>query len=98
MVQRQLAALVESALAKSKPTRAFTCVVLLGISGMKTASAAGVVTAATAAKSAGGVGLGSQVSSLLLGPILQLPAIAWLIRFNLTTLARKHSGNCIDAA
>ena len=69
MLRQHLAAVVESALADSKPAKAFTGAVLLGLSAAtaKSAAAAGVTTAtATVAKSAAGVGAGSGLSSLLL--------------------------------
>ena len=83
MLRQHLAAVVESALANSKPAKAFTGAVLLGLSSAtaKSAAAAGVTTAtATVAKSAAGVGAGSGLSSLLLGPILNLPVLAWLLK------------------
>ncbi len=83
MLRQHLTSIVESALVDSKPTKAFTGAVLLALSGAtaKSAVAAGVTTtAATVAKSAAGVGAGSGLSSLLLGPILNLPVVAWLLK------------------
>jgi hypothetical protein len=83
MLRQHLAAVVESALVNSKPAKAFTGVVLLGLSSAtaKSAAAAGVTPAtATVAKSAAGVGAGSGLSSLLLWPILNLPVVAWLLK------------------
>ena len=86
MLRQHLAAVVESALVDSKPAKAFTGAVLLGLSSAtaKSAAAAGVTTAtATVAKSAAGVGAGSGLSSLLLWPILNLPVVAWLLKMAL---------------
>lgn len=91
MVQQHLAAVVESALSDSKPTKLFTGAVLLGLSGAttKSAAAAGVTTATTtvtktvtdtAVKSAVSAGAGSGMSSIFLGPLLNLPVIAWLTK------------------
>lgn len=91
MVQQHLAAVVESALSDSKPTKLFTGAVLLGLSGAttKSATAAGVTIATTtvaktvtdtAVKSAVGAGAGSGMSSIFLGPLLNLPVIAWLTK------------------
>lgn len=83
MLRQHLAAVVESVLADSKPTMAFTGAVLLGLSGVtvKSAAAAGVSTVtATVARTASGVGTGIGVTSLFLGPILNLPVIAWLLK------------------
>lgn len=83
MLRQHLAEVVESVLADSKPAKAFTGAVLMGLSGVTAKSAAAAeVTTATAilAKSATGVGAGSGLSSLLLGPILNLPVVAWLIK------------------
>ncbi|QDT96864.1 RNA polymerase sigma factor [Gimesia aquarii] len=91
MVQQHLAAVVASALSDSKPTKLFTGAVLLGLSGAvtKPAAAAGVTTATTTVaktvtdtvvKSAVGAGAASGWSSLFLGPLLNLPVIAWLTK------------------
>ncbi len=90
MLQQHLAAVVESTLANSKPTKAFTGAVLLGLSGVsaKTATAATVTTAsASAAKSAAGVGAGSGLGFLFL---LKLPVLAWLVKEELDD-ARSRS-------
>lgn len=83
MLRQQLAAIVESVLADSKPAKAFTSAVLLGLSQatVKSAAAAGVSTVtATVAKTASGAGMGSSASSLFFGPILNLPLVAWLLK------------------
>ena len=83
MLRQQLATVVESVLADSRPTKAFTGAVLLGLSQAmaKSAAAAGVTTAtATVTQSAVGAGAGSGLGSLLAGPILHLPLIAWMTK------------------
>ena len=84
MVQEHLAATVESVLTRSKPGKAFTGAVLGGVAGWSVKSAAaasaipGAASAANAAPSTGGAAGG--LGSLWLGPILQLPVLAWLYR------------------
>lgn len=85
MLRQHLAPVVESVLADSKPGNAFTGAVLFGLFGAtaKSSAAAGVTTVtamATMAKSAGGAGAGSGLSSLFLGPLLNLPVVAWLFK------------------
>ncbi len=83
MLRQQLAAVVESTLADSKPAKAFTAAVMMGLSGAtaKSAAAAGVATtAATVVKSVVVVGTRSGLSSLFLGPILKLPVAAWMLK------------------
>ncbi|TWU04133.1 ECF RNA polymerase sigma factor SigW [Symmachiella macrocystis] len=83
MLRQHLAAVVETVLSDSKPAKAFTGAVILGLSGAtsNSAAAAGVTTATTTvAKSAIGAGVGSGLGGLLLWPILNLPVIAWLFK------------------
>ena len=84
MVQKHLAATVESVLTLSKPGKTFTGAVLAGVAGLsaKTATAAGVThgaaSVANAVSSTGGAASG--LGSLWLGPILQLPVLGWLYK------------------
>lgn len=85
LLRVHLAAVVESTLINSKPTKVFTGAVLLGLSGASTKSvtAASVVTVTTSvAKTAAGAGAGSGLSSLFLWPLLNLPLIAWLFKLS----------------
>ncbi len=83
MLRQHVAAVVESTLICSKPTKVFTGAVLLGLSGpaAKSAAAAGVATATTfGAKTTMGVGAGSGLIGIFLWPLLNLPLVAWLFK------------------
>jgi len=81
MVKEHLTSTVEAALRKSKPSKAFTSAVLLGLSATKAEAAIATGTSgAVAAKVASGVGVGSGLSLLYLSPLLKLPLIAWLFK------------------
>lgn len=93
MLRQHLTAVVESALADSKPAKAFTGAVLLGLSTAtaKSAAAAGVTTATPiVAKSAAGVGAESGLSSLWLWPMLNLPLVAWLLKIGFDDTRSKR--------
>jgi RNA polymerase sigma factor (sigma-70 family) len=79
MLREQLAATVASVLAGSKPAKSFTAAVLAGIAASKAnaAAAAGVTAAVTKAATAN---VSSGMGGLLLGPILQLPIVAWMLK------------------
>ena len=84
MLQHQLAETVTTALANSKPSKAFTAGVLAGLSGLmsKTATAAGASTAATVAKSGAGVLWGTGLGLAFLNLLLHLPVIRWMNKTN----------------
>ncbi len=83
MVKQHLASSVEVALRKSKPSKAFTSAVVLGLSAAKAETAIAAGAAGAAAKVASGVGAGSGLSLLYLGPLLKLPLIAWMFKMAL---------------
>ncbi len=84
MVKEHLAATVEAALRKSKPSKAFTGAVLLGLSVTKVESAIAAGTAgAVATKVASGVGAGGGLSLWYLAPLLKLPLFVWLFNISL---------------
>ncbi len=83
MVKQHLASTVEVALRKSKPSKAFTSAVVLGLSTAKAETAIAAGMAGAAAKVATGVGAGSGLSFLCLGPLLKLPLTAWMFKMAL---------------
>jgi len=91
MVKEHLASTVEAALRKSKPSKLFTSAVLLGLSATKAEAAiAAGATGAAAAKAVSGVGVGSGLSLLYLGPLLKLPLVAWLFKTALDETRSPH--------
>ncbi len=80
MVKQHLTSTVEVALRKSKPSKAFTSAVVLGLSAAKAETAIAAGTAGAAAKVASGVGTGSGLSLLYLSPLLKLPLLAWMFK------------------
>lgn len=78
-LQEQLSATVETTLTTSKPSKAFTSAVLLGLSGAKARAAAKAAGGVVAQSAATGTGWGGA----FLLPIAHLPILAWLFKTSL---------------
>lgn len=99
LLRQHVAAVVESTLICSKPTKVFTGAVLLGLSEAttKSAAAAGVTTATTSvAKTIAGAGAGSGLSSLFLWPLLNFPVIAWLFKLSYDETRSKNERQLLN--
>ncbi len=81
MLQEHLAATVETALKNSKPSKAFTGAVVMGVAGAKAKTAAAGVATSVGVNTA--IATGTGVGGMFLMQIAQLPVLAWLFKMSL---------------